>query len=101
MIVPAGGDYLSAQAPASNYDSANYPSWFVVGRGDLVAVRRYNCAADCRPVGESSLTVHNHAINELEGRCPGCSLDLDFGSSQRNIRKLSLTAFLLNPVRIC
>src|SRR5882762_317537 len=38
-----GGEYLSAQTPASNYDSANYPSWFVVGRGDLVAVRRYNC----------------------------------------------------------
>jgi RHS repeat-associated protein len=38
-----GGDYLSTQTPGSNYDSANYPSWFVVGRGDLMAVRRYNC----------------------------------------------------------
>ena len=38
-----GGDYLSGQTPATNYDSGNYPSWFVVGRGDLMAVRRYNC----------------------------------------------------------
>ncbi len=38
-----GAPYFSPQAPSTNYDSVNYPSSFVVGRGNLVAVRRYNC----------------------------------------------------------
>jgi len=38
-----GSPYLSPQAPSTGYDSANYPSSFIVGRGNLVAVRRYNC----------------------------------------------------------
>ncbi|HUS09111.1 MAG TPA: S8 family serine peptidase, partial [Pyrinomonadaceae bacterium] len=35
--------YFSAQAPSTNYDSANYPSSFIVGRGNLVAVNRADC----------------------------------------------------------
>jgi YD repeat-containing protein len=38
-----GDPYFSTETPATNYDVANYPSWFIVGRGNLVAVRRYSC----------------------------------------------------------
>lgn len=38
-----GDQYLSAQAPSTNYDVTNYPSSFIVGRGNLVAIRRYDC----------------------------------------------------------
>jgi RHS repeat-associated protein len=37
--------YFSTQAPTANYDVDSYPSTFVVGRGNLVAVRRYNANA--------------------------------------------------------
>ncbi|MEO7970852.1 MAG: S8 family peptidase, partial [bacterium] len=36
--------YFSAQAPSTNYDSDNYPSSSIVGRGNLVAVFRYDCS---------------------------------------------------------
>jgi RHS repeat-associated protein len=39
-----GGDpYFTAQAPSTGYDAAGYPSGFVVGRGNLSAVQRFNC----------------------------------------------------------
>jgi YD repeat-containing protein len=38
-----GGEYFSSQTPSTNYDAANYPSWFIGGRGNLVGVKRYDC----------------------------------------------------------
>src|SRR5439155_16501149 len=37
------GNYFSPQQPSTNYDSDNFPSWFISGRGNLVAVRRFDC----------------------------------------------------------
>jgi RHS repeat-associated protein len=38
-----GDSYFSIQQPSTGYDATNYPSSFIVGRANLVAVRRYNC----------------------------------------------------------
>ncbi|MGI8838871.1 MAG: S8 family serine peptidase [Pyrinomonadaceae bacterium] len=35
--------YFSSQTPSTNYNSTNYPSSFIVGRGNMVAVFRYDC----------------------------------------------------------
>lgn len=48
-----GDPYFTAQAPATQHDTANYPSWFVVGRGNLVAVRRYDCASGATAFDEN------------------------------------------------
>jgi RHS repeat-associated protein len=41
-----GDPYTTAQTPSTNYDSANYPASFISGRGNLVAIARYNCSDD-------------------------------------------------------
>ena len=38
-----GDPYFNGQGPSTNYDSNGYPSSFIVGRGNLVAVQRFNC----------------------------------------------------------
>lgn len=40
-----GHPYSYAQSPSTQYDSTNYPSGFIHGRGNLVAVRRYDANA--------------------------------------------------------
>jgi RHS repeat-associated protein len=48
-----GAPYLSPQAPGTHYDSVNYPSSFIVGRGNLVQVRRYDCQDGTTAYNES------------------------------------------------
>lgn len=38
-----GNQYFATQMPSTNYDSTNYPSSFIMGRGNLVGVQRYDC----------------------------------------------------------
>jgi hypothetical protein len=48
--------------------------WRAVGR----------CRGDTHrwAVGKSSLAVHNHAVDELEGGCACCRVNMDFGSGR-------------------
>jgi RHS repeat-associated protein len=61
-----GDPYFSAQAPSTNYVNPGY----VVGRGNLVAVRRYNCSSDAAAYDENqavwtALTGYNMAGSRL------------------------------------
>ena len=45
--------YFSSQTPSTNYDSVNYPSSFIVGRGNLVAEFRYDCTNNTTAYNDS------------------------------------------------
>ncbi|HBB90011.1 MAG TPA: hypothetical protein DC047_20600 [Blastocatellia bacterium] len=48
-----GDTYFSIQQPSTGYDAINYPSSFIVGRANLVAVRRYNCSSNTTAYADS------------------------------------------------
>ena len=45
--------YFSSQTPSTNYDVTGYPATFIVGRGNLVAVRRYDASNSTTAYDES------------------------------------------------
>jgi RHS repeat-associated protein len=58
--------YFSTQTPSTNYDAVGYPSSFIVGRGNLVAVQRFNCtnnttAYDGNQIMWAELNAYNMA----------------------------------------
>ncbi|HYX29184.1 MAG TPA: RHS repeat-associated core domain-containing protein [Pyrinomonadaceae bacterium] len=56
-----GDTYFSTQQPSINFDATNFSSSFRIGRGNLSAVRRYDCTSSTT-AGNSSLAIYTQRM---------------------------------------
>jgi RHS repeat-associated protein len=102
-----GDNYFSTQQPSTNYDVTNYPSWFVAGRGNLTAVRRYNCADDSAAYDDNQavwiqLNGYNMAGSNIwtadaSGHTTNINYGDNFSDSTRNQNTLAFPTTVTDP----
>jgi RHS repeat-associated protein len=102
-----GDSFFSTQQPAINFDATNYPSSFRIGRGNLSAVRRFDCT-NSTTAANSSLAIYTQRVGHNAAGLPVSTLDADghtttigygdnFSDSSKNQGTLAYATTVTDP----
>lgn len=102
-----GDSFFSTQQPSTNFDATNYPSSFRIGRGNLSAVRRFDCT-NSTTAANSSLAIYTQRIGHNAAGLTISTLDADghtttigygdnFSDSSKNQGTLAYATSVTDP----